>query len=95
MVGVGVGLEARLRCFAQAFDCVECTRHAQYSQQSVFAPSSSQVLVIGKDPGAGKDVGQKEKRALEDEMARHHHQCNEYELGQTPRDGEGPGGLAC
>ena len=55
MVGVGVGLEARLRCFAQAFDCVECTRHAQYSQQSVFAPSSSQVLVIGKDPGAGKD----------------------------------------
>lgn len=55
MVGVGVGLEARLRCFAQAFDCVECTRHAQYSQQSVFAPSSSQVLVIGRDPGAGKD----------------------------------------
>ena len=26
-------------------------------------------------------------------MARHHHQCNEYELGQTPRDGEGQGGL--
>jgi len=23
------------------------------------------------------------------------HQCNEHELGQTPGDGEGQGGLAC
>ena len=28
-------------------------------------------------------------------MAGGHHQCNEHELGQTPRDGEGQGGLAC
>ena len=24
-----------------------------------------------------------------------HHRCNGHELGQTPRDGEGQGGLAC
>ena len=34
------------------------------------------------------DRGQKEKRALEDEMAGWHHQCNEHELGQVPGDGE-------
>ena len=28
-------------------------------------------------------------------MAGWHKQCNGYELGQTPRDGEGQGGLAC
>ena len=37
---------------------------------------------------------QKEKRASEDEMAAWHQQCNEHELGQTPGDGEGQGGLA-
>ena len=28
-------------------------------------------------------------------MAVRHHQCNRHELGQTPEDGEGQGGLAC
>ena len=28
-------------------------------------------------------------------MAGRHHQCDEHELGQTPGDGEGHGGLAC
>ena len=28
-------------------------------------------------------------------MAGWHHQCNEHELGQTPGDAEGQGGLAC
>ena len=27
-------------------------------------------------------------------MTGQHHQCNEHELGQTPGDGEGQGGLA-
>ena len=27
-------------------------------------------------------------------MAGRHHRCNEHELGQTPGDGEGQGGLA-
>ena len=52
-------------------------------------------MVIGKVPDAGKDRGQKEKRASGDEMAGQHHQCNEHELGQTPGDDEGQGGLVC
>ena len=42
--------------------------------------------------GFGEDWGQKEKGASEDEMAGW---CNERELGQSPGDGEGEGGLAC
>ena len=51
--------------------------------------------LIGNVPNAGKDRGQKEKRASEDEMAGWHHRCNEHELGQTRGDSEGQGGLVC
>ena len=34
-------------------------------------------------------------RVTEDEMVEWHHQFNGHELGQTPRDGGGQGGLAC
>ena len=37
---------------------------------------------------------QEEKGATEDETVGWHHQCNGHELGQTPGDGEGQGGLA-
>ena len=45
-------------------------------------------------PDAGKDGGQKQKKASEDDMAGWHHRCNGHELGQTSGDGEGQGGLA-
>ena len=48
-----------------------------------------------KVPDAGKDWGQKEKRALEDEMPGWHHWCNGHELGQILGDSEGQRGLAC
>ena len=48
-----------------------------------------------KVPDVRKDWGEKEKRASENEMAREHHRCNGNELGQTPGDGEGQGGLKC
>ena len=48
---------------------------------------------IGKVPDAGKDW--KQKRASEDKMAGWHHWCNGHELGQTPGDGKGQGGLVC
>ena len=48
---------------------------------------------IGKDPDAGKDWRQNEKRVTEDEMLGWHHQFNGHELGQTLRDGEGQGSL--
>ena len=35
------------------------------------------------------------KRVTLDEMAGWHRQCNGHELGQTPGNGEGQGGLAC
>ena len=38
---------------------------------------------------------QKEKRATEEEMAGWYHRCSGRELGQTLRDDEGQGGLAC
>ena len=51
--------------------------------------------LIGKDPDAGKDGRQKEKRAVEDKMVGYHHQFNGHELGKTMRDSEGQGGLVC
>ena len=39
--------------------------------------------LIGKDLDAGKDWGQEEKRATEDEMVGWHHWLNEHELEQT------------
>ena len=51
--------------------------------------------LTGKDPDAGKAWGQKEKRESEDEMAGWHRWCNRHEVGQTPGEGEGQGGLVC
>ena len=48
-----------------------------------------------KDPDAGKDQRQEEKRASEDEMVGWHHQFDGHELGQTLGDGEGQGSLEC
>ena len=50
--------------------------------------------LIGKDPDAGKDWRQKEKREAEDEMVGGYHRLNGHEFGQTPGD-SGQGSLAC
>ena len=50
---------------------------------------------IGKDPDAGKDWGQEEKEATEDEMVGWHNWLNGRESEWTPGDGDGQGGLAC
>ena len=39
---------------------------------------------LRKDPDAGKDLGQEEKGATEDEMVGWHHRLNGHELEQTP-----------
>ena len=49
--------------------------------------------LIGKDPDAGRDLGQKEKGMTEDEMAGWHHQLNAHESGWTPGVGDRQGGL--
>ena len=49
--------------------------------------------LIGKDPDAGKNLGQEEKGVIEDEMVGWHHQFNGHEFEQTLEDNEGQGRL--
>ena len=49
---------------------------------------------IGKDPSAGKDWRQEEKRTTKDEMVGWHHLFNGHELQHTLGNGEGQGSLA-
>ena len=65
------------------------------AEAPILWPPDAKNQLTGKDPDAGKDGGQEEKWVAEDEMAGCHHQFNGHELGQTPGDGEGQGGLAC
>ena len=65
------------------------------AEAPVFWSSDSNRWLTGKVPDAGKDWGQKEKRASEDEIIGWHHQRNEHELGQTLGNGEEQRGLAC
>ena len=51
--------------------------------------------LIEKDPDAGKDSGQEEKGATEDEMVSWYHPLSGHEFEQTPGDSEGQGSLAC
>ena len=51
--------------------------------------------LIGTDPDAGKDWGQEEKGAAEDEMVRQHHWHNRYEFEQTAGDSDEQGSLVC
>ena len=58
-------------------------------------PTDVKSWLIGKVPDAGKDRRWEEKGMTEDEMVGWHHWLNGHEFGQTPRDGEGQGGLVC
>ena len=50
--------------------------------------------LTGKDPGGGKDWGQDETEATEDEIVGWHNQLNGHEFGWTQGDSEGQGSLA-
>ena len=58
-------------------------------------PPDAKSQLIAKDPDTGKDWGQKEKEATEDEMVGWHHWLNEHESEQTSGDSEGQGSLVC
>ena len=60
----------------------------------IFWPPDVKSRLIGKDPDAGKDWRQEEKRTTEDEMVGWHHRLNGHELEQAPGVGEGQGSLA-
>ena len=65
------------------------------AEAPVFWSPDENSQLTGKVSDAGKDWGQKEKRAPENERAGWHHWCNGHETGQTSGDGEGQGGLWC
>ena len=53
------------------------------AEVSILWPPDAKSWLNGKDPDAGKDWRQKEKRAAEDEMIRHNHRLNRHEFEQT------------
>ena len=65
------------------------------AETPVLWPPHEKSWLIGKDPDAGRDWGQKEKGTTEDEMAGWHHRLDGCEFEWTPGDGDGQGGLAC
>ena len=54
------------------------------AEAPVLWPPDSKSWLIRKDPDAGKDWRQEEKRMTEDEMVGWQHQLNGHELKQTP-----------
>ena len=61
----------------------------------ILWPSDTKSWLIWKDPDAGKDLGQEEKRPTEDEMVGWHHLLNGHGFGWTLGVCDGQGGLAC
>ena len=61
----------------------------------ILWPPDVKSWLIWKDPDAGKDWGQEEKGATEDEMAGWHHRLDGHGFGWTLGVGDGQGGLAC
>ena len=59
----------------------------------IWAPDAKSWL-IGKDPDAGKDWRQEEKRTTEGQMVGWHHWLSGHDFEQTPEDGDGQGSLA-
>ena len=65
------------------------------AETPVLWPPHVKSWLIGKDSDAGRDWGQEEKGATEDEMAGWHHWLDGRESEWTPGVGDGQGGLAC
>ena len=62
------------------------------AEASILWPPDVMSQLIGKDPDAGKDWGQEEKRAAQDEMFGWYHWLTGHgEFEQTPGDSEGQG----
>ena len=61
----------------------------------ILWPPDAKSHLTGKDPDSGKDWGQEEKGATEDEMVGGLHQLNGHEFEQTLGDTEGLGSLVC
>ena len=65
------------------------------TEASVLWPPNTKSQFISKDPNAGKDWSQEEKRMTEDKMVWWHHRLNGHEFEQALGDGEGQGNQVC
>ena len=65
------------------------------AEAPILWPPDVKSPLFGKDPDAGKDGGQEEKRTTEDEMVGWHHQLSGHEFEQALGVGGGQGSLAC
>ena len=65
------------------------------AESPILWPPDTKSQLIGKYLDAGKDWGQEEKRATEDEMVGWHQCLVGLEFEQAPGDGERQGSLAC
>ena len=65
------------------------------AEAAILWPPDSKSWLIGKVPDAGKDWGQEETGATEDEIVGWHHWLNGHEFEQTPGDSEGQESLPC
>ena len=70
-------------------------RNDAEGERPILWPPDEKSWLIGKDPDAGKDWGQKEKGTTEGEMVWWHHWLDGLGLGWTPGVGDGQGGVAC
>ena len=65
------------------------------AETPILRPPDVKSRLTGKDPDAGKDWGQEEKGATEDEMVGWHHWLTGNEFEQTQKDSKGEGSLVC
>ena len=70
-------------------------RTAAEAETPILWPPDEKNWLIGKDPDAGKDWRQEEKRTTEDEMVGWHRWLNGREFERAPGDVEGQGSLVC
>ena len=65
------------------------------AETPILWPPAEKSWLIGKDPDAGKDWGQEEKRMTEDKMVGWLHWLDGHGFGWTPGVGDGQEGLGC
>ena len=70
-------------------------RNDAKAETPVLWPPHAKSWLSGKDSDAGRDWGQEEKGATEDEMAGWHRWLDGCDFEWTPGFGDGQGGLAC
>ena len=65
------------------------------AEAPILWPSDGKNELTEKDPAAGKDWRQEEKRMTKDNMVGWHHQLNRHEFEKAPGNADGQGTQAC